>query len=104
MRGYTCIEFLRSHCNRVKEFVASITQRSQVTIPARVRRALGLKARDKVAFTIEHDGVRLKPARFTLESAYGSVKPSRTPEDFEAISRTVKEARAEKALGKLKGG
>ena len=59
----------------MKEFVASITQRSQVTIPARVRRAQGLKARDKVAFTIEHDGVRLKPARFTLESAYGSVKP-----------------------------
>ncbi len=87
----------------MKEFVASITQGSQVTLPAGVRKALGVKARDKVAFTVAEDGVRLKPVRFSLESAYGSVTPVGTPEDFEAISRAVKDARAEETARKLGG-
>ena len=80
----------------MKEITATTTQRNQVTIPVEVRRLLGLKPRDKVAFTIEDGGeVRLAAASFTLESAYGSVKPSRRPEDFDEISRNVKEAKAE---------
>ena len=59
----------------MKELVTTITQRSQVTLPAEVRRVLGLKPRDQVAFTIEGSDVRLVPAQFTLESAYGSVEP-----------------------------
>lgn len=85
----------------MKEIVTTITQRSQVTIPAEVRRVLGVKPRDKVAFTIEDGGVRLAPAPFSLESAYGSVKPVEKPENFEEISRTVKEAKAEKTARSL---
>ena len=32
---------------------------------------------------------------FSLESTYGSVKPSKRPEDFDAISRKAKDAKAE---------
>ncbi len=78
----------------MQELVTTLTQRSQVTLPAEVRRVLGLKPRDKVAFTIEGSDVRLVPAQFSLESAYGSVAPLRRPEDFERITR---EAKAEKA-------
>ena len=85
----------------MKEIVTTITQRSQVTIPAEVRRVLGVKPRDKVAFTIEDGGVRLTPAPFSLESAYGSVKPVETPENFEEISRIAKEAKAEKTARAL---
>ena len=85
----------------MKEIVTTITQRSQVTIPAEVRRVLGVKPRDKVAFTIEDGGVRLASARFSLESAYGSVKPVEKPENFDKISRAVKEAKAEKTVRKL---
>ena len=60
----------------MKEITTTTTQRNQVTIPVEVRRLLGLKPRDKVAFTIEDGGkVRLAAASFSLESAYGSVKP-----------------------------
>lgn len=83
------------------EITTTITQRGQVTIPAQVRRVLGLKPRDKVTFTIEGNEVRLVPASFTLESAYGSVKPSRRPEDFEELSQAAKDAKAEKTLRKL---
>jgi len=78
----------------MKEIVTSLTQRGQVTVPAEVRRLLGLKSRDKVAFAIDNDQVRLVPVTFTVESAYGSVKPRNRPEDFKALSRAAREERA----------
>ena len=79
----------------MKEITRTTTQRNQVTIPIEVRRLLGLKPRDKVAFTIDDEGeVRLAAAPFSLESAYGSVKPSSSPEDFDAITREAKAAKA----------
>ncbi len=79
----------------MKEIVTTLTQRSQVTVPAEVRRLLGLKPRDKVAFAINNNGhVRLLPATFTLESAYGSVTPGQHPEDFKALSKAAREERA----------
>ena len=88
----------------MKEFTTTITQRGQVPIPAEVRRVLGVKHGDKVAFTIEDGEVRLAPAAFSLESAYGSVEPSRKPEDFDEVSRTAREAKAEKTVRELGGG
>ncbi len=73
------------------QITATITQRGQVTIPVKVRHALGVKPRDKVAFVIEDGQVRVTALPFTLESAYGSVKPSATPEDFDEISRIAKD-------------
>lgn len=79
------------------------TQRNQVTIPVEVRRLLGLQPRDKVAFTIDDGGtVRLAAAPFSLESAYGSVTPARTPEDFEEVSRNAKDAKAAKTAQELR--
>ena len=85
----------------MREFTTTVTQRSQVTIPAEVRRALGVKPRDKVAFTIEDGQVRLAAASFSLESVYGSVKPSRRPEDLDEVARTAKEAKAEQTAQEL---
>ena len=80
----------------MRELIATTTQRNQVTIPVEVRRLLGLKPGDKVAFTIEDGGkVRLAAASLSLESAYGSVKPSASPEDFDEVSRGTKGAKAE---------
>ena len=82
--------------------MATTTQRNQVTIPAEVRRLLGLKPRDKVSFAIEDSGeVRLTAASFTLESAYGSVTPSSRPELFDEIIRNAKEAKAEDTIREL---
>ena len=85
----------------MRKFTSTVTQRGQVTLPAEVRRALGVKHRDKVAFTIEDGEVRLAPASFSLESVYGSVKPSKKPEDFDELSRTAKDAKAEKTAREL---
>ncbi len=85
----------------MKEITTTITQRSQVTIPAEVRRVLGVKPRDKVTFTIEDGEVRLASAPFSLESAYGSVQPSRKPEDFDAVSRMAKGAKGAETAWEL---
>ncbi len=55
------------------EIVSSITSKGQVTIPAEVRRRLGLGTPDKIAFVLDEDGVRLRPATTTLSSLFGSV-------------------------------
>lgn len=60
----------------------TITQKGQVTIPAAVRRALGLKRGDQVKFTItkEKKVAQLEPAkRFSIMSLYGSLKPRVEP-------------------------
>lgn len=78
----------------MKEYAATVTQRSQVTLPAEVRRRLGIKARDKIIFAIEGDQVRLLPATFTLESAAGSVPPLGRTVDSEEQIREAKEEKA----------
>ncbi len=88
----------------MQRIATTITQRNQVTIPAEVRRLLGLKPRDKVTFTIDNDGdVRLSPSIFTLETAFGSVRPTgNETTDFKEIIRDAKEAKAEDTIGKLR--
>ena len=85
----------------MKELLTIMTKRGQITVPAEVRRLLGLKPRDKVTFTIDGTEVRLKPARFTLETAYQSVPPLRQPLSDEEISSIAKEDKAERIFREL---
>ena len=88
----------------MKQYTTTITKRGQVTLLADVRKLLGSKPKDKITFTVDGDQVCLSQAAFTLESAYGSVNPSRRPEDFEKISRLAKDDKAERAARKLRQG
>ena len=85
----------------MKELVTTMTQRGQITVPAEVRRLLGLKPRDKVTFAIEDGEVRLVPAAFTVASAYGSVEPLANGDDFEEQIRQAKEDRVERSAKKI---
>jgi AbrB family looped-hinge helix DNA binding protein len=85
----------------MRQITSTITQRGQVTIPAEIRRYLGVGPHEKVAFAIDEAGVRLLPAPFTLESAYGSVPPRAQPEDFKAIERRAKAERVERVVNQL---
>lgn len=58
----------------------TVTQKGQVTIPAYVRKALGLKRGDQVEFTLKKKVAQIKPAKkFSIMSLYGSLKPSVKP-------------------------
>lgn len=86
----------------MKEILTTITRSGQVTVPAEVRRLLGAKVGDKLAFQIEGAEVRLAPAAMTLESAYRSVKPLANPEDFARIEEIAKEEHVARALAKMR--
>ncbi len=63
----------------MKEIVSTITSKGQVTVPAEIRRHLGLRKHDKISFIIEEEGdVRLKAPRYpnitSLRGAAGSLK------------------------------
>ncbi len=77
----------------MKTIVGSITQRGQVTIPAEVRKILGVEPRGKVAFEIVDNQVRLVPLKYTLESAFGAVKPPTSTKD---LNKAIKDAKEEK--------
>ncbi len=47
--------------------------------------------------------VRLRPVSYSLESAYGSVEPTGEPQDFDELSRSARDARAERSLQKMSG-
>lgn len=80
----------------MREVTATVTSKGQITLPAEVRRLLGLKPQDKLVFAIDGNEVRLQPARFTLENVLGSVEPlpGTTTEDFE---RQINEAMEDRA-------
>lgn len=85
----------------MRKFSSTITQRGQVTLPVEIRRKLDVNPGDRVEFTIEGDQVTVRPVKYTLESAFGSVPPLSEPMDFEEMIRTAKEDRAERLMRKL---
>lgn len=85
----------------MKRFIASVTERGQVTLPAEVRRALGAKLRGKIIFELDDGQVRVLPPPLTLDEIYGSVEPLHRPEDFKEISRLAKEEHVAKVIRKM---
>jgi antitoxin PrlF len=89
----------------MREFTASVTERGQVTIPAEVRKLLGLMKRDKVSFVVEDGTVTVRRPRFTIETAFMSI-PGRNPpiEDIDQAIREAKEEKARETIEKMRRG
>jgi AbrB family looped-hinge helix DNA binding protein len=85
----------------MKQIVTTITKAGQITLPAEVRRILGVKVRDRVAFAIDNGRVTIVPMKYTIRSAAGSVGPPTTTEDLDRRIREAKEERAERIVSKL---
>jgi antitoxin PrlF len=85
----------------MKEFVSTISSKGQVTIPADVRRRLGVGSADKVAFVLTEAGtVELRPVRFTLEAVLGALPG--LPDESASLDREIEEARAEVTAERLR--
>ena len=75
----------------MKEIISTITSKGQVTIPAEVRKYLGIKTNDKIAFVIDAEGiVRLKVPRYpdiaSLRGAAGSLDKPLTWQQMQEIA------------------
>ena len=85
----------------MKESLATITSKGQVTIPAEIRKVLGLKPRDKVAFVLDQGEVRIEPSSSTLRLGFGAVDPLKKPEDFKQLRGEAQKWVAQKAEEEL---
>jgi AbrB family looped-hinge helix DNA binding protein len=84
----------------MNEYIATIGRSGRVTIPAEVRRFLGLKQGDRVAFVFtDDDTVELRLSRFTLESVLGSIEA--LPDELLDLDREIEEATADAMARKM---
>ena len=75
----------------MQEIISTITSKGQVTIPVEVRRYLGLKTNDKVAFLIDEEGVvQLRVPRYptiaSLRGAAGSLSKRLSWQEMQRIA------------------
>ena len=71
----------------MSEGITRITSKGQVTVPVAIRRALGLKPRDRLAFTLEDGHATLRKAESIVDKLAGSVKYDGPPLDFKKLRR-----------------
>jgi AbrB family looped-hinge helix DNA binding protein len=75
---------------------SSVTSKGQVTVPAALRRKLGLSPGDRVAFVEEEGRVFLKRVDTRVESAFGLVKVSASV-TLEGMEAAISAARGRRA-------
>jgi antitoxin PrlF len=76
------------------EITAKISSKNQITVPAEVRRRLGVGASDTIAFFFTESGaIEVQKPCFDLESVLGSIPP--LPGASVDFDREIEEATAE---------
>jgi antitoxin PrlF len=63
----------------MQERFTTITRKGQITIPADIRKALGLKVGDRVALVADHREARLTRTGSVVQRTAGALKSSRGP-------------------------
>ena len=86
----------------MKEITSTVTSRGQVTIPAEVRRRLGIKPHAKVSFVIDDAGtVRLIAEHSSLiEALRGAAGSLKTPMSYDEMLEIAREDRVNVYLEK----
>jgi AbrB family looped-hinge helix DNA binding protein len=71
----------------MKEMLSSVSPKGQVTLPVEIRRLLGVKPKDKVAFRVEQGKVEIAHAPSLQESyqAIPALRPRRSWKEIEAL-------------------
>lgn len=82
----------------MKEVLASVTTKGQVTIPVEGRKLLGVSAHDKLDFIVEDDQVRLQRRGSVVARTAGALKSDARPLTAEALRQAAEAAIAEEAL------
>lgn len=60
----------------MREYVATVTSKGQMTLPVEVRRRLGIDAGDRVTIRVGRDGADAELRRLEdVESVFGSIPP-----------------------------
>jgi len=78
-----------------KEFISTITSKGQVTIPAEIRKYLGIETNNKLAFVIDDAGaVCIRALRYpTVASLRGAAGTLKKSVSWQEMQRTAYEDR-----------
>ena len=79
----------------------TLTRKGQVTVPAAIRRALGLKEGDRVSFTLDGDEVRLSRTGSVVERTAGMLKSDLPPLSAEELREAAEWAIAEDVVERM---
>lgn len=80
----------------MQRIIAKMSSKNQITMPADIRRHLGIEASDRVAFVIENDGrVHVEPSKASFLDYFGSIPP--LPNQSSDFRREIDEAMADRA-------
>ncbi|HLB13279.1 MAG TPA: AbrB/MazE/SpoVT family DNA-binding domain-containing protein [Dehalococcoidia bacterium] len=85
----------------MRELLTVVTRKGQITIPAEIRRSLGIREGDKVALSItdgEKPRVTLRPVRSVAELTFGAVTARKSPEDFKELRRIFEDEMASRPI------
>ncbi len=85
----------------MRRFTSSVSPKGQITIPAEIRRQLGIKPKDRVTIELAGNEVRVAPAEFTLESARGSRPALSRPMSVEEMVRIAREEHVARVIAEM---
>ena len=76
----------------MKEIISTVTSKGQVTIPAEIRKYLGITTNDKISFVIDDEGaVRLRVHRYpTMASLRGAAGRLNKPLSWQDMQKQTK--------------
>ncbi len=75
-------------------YTATISPKGQITLPAGIRKRLGVQPNDRIALILRGDEIILKPLKGTIRDLRGALQPRSKPEDFDIIRRQMKDSLA----------
>ena len=78
----------------MKELLSSVSPKGQVTIPVEIRRLLGVKPKDKVAFKVTDGKVELAPTASPLTESYMAIPALAPARSWKEIEQLVAEEHA----------
>ncbi len=73
---------------------SNLTQKGQVTLPAKIRKQLNLKTGDRISFSLEGNRIIAEPISDDISSVFGSVKSDRSV-SIEEMDDVIAEAAVE---------
>jgi antitoxin PrlF len=79
----------------MRELLTVVTRKGQITVPAEIRRALGLQQGDKVAVVLENDQVRLRRVGSVVARTAGVFRGTAGPLTGEELREIAEEAISE---------
>jgi len=87
----------------VRERLAVVTRKGQVTIPVEIRKALGIEEGDRVSFVVDEDEVKLRRTGSVVARTAGAFKGRAPAMTVERLREAAEEGMSEDALRRAGG-